>query len=79
MFANIGAWFLVGVIWGVAVVTWVSGLGGWVSYIWWPFADMGARILVDVIWAGAAVTWVSSLNGDGVVGQLTISIWWHGC
>jgi len=79
----VGAWFLIGVIWGVAVVTWVSGLGGWVSFIWWLFADMGAWILIDVIQAGAAVTWVSSLDGDGVVGQLTISqhpchIRWHG-
>jgi len=37
------------------------------------FADLGAQILVGVIRAGAAVMWVSSLDGDGVVGQLTIS------
>ena len=82
-FTNISAWFLVGVIWGDAVVMWVSGLGGRVTYIQWLFTDVGAWILVDVIRAGAAVTWVSSLNGEGVVGQLTISqhpchIQWHG-
>jgi len=47
------------------------------------FADLGARILVGDVQAGAVVTWVSSLNGDGVVGQLTISQrpchrTWHG-
>jgi len=66
----VGAWFLIGVIWGVAVVTWVSGLGGWVSFIQWLLADMGAQILIDVIQAGAAVTWVSSLNGDGLWASL---------
>jgi len=37
------------------------------------FADLGARILVGDVRAGAVVTWVSGLDGDGVVGQLTIS------
>jgi len=47
------------------------------------FADLGAWILVGDIRAGAVVTWVSGLDGDGVVGQLTISQrpchrTWHG-
>jgi len=47
------------------------------------FADLGARILVGDVRAGAVVTWVSSLDGDGVMGQLTISQrpchrTWHG-
>jgi len=99
LFADLGARILVGDVRAGAVVTWVSGLDGdgvvgqltisqhpchrtWHGHS--PsFAELCAQILVGVIWAGAVETWVIGLDGDGVVGQLTISQRpchrvWHG-
>jgi len=47
------------------------------------FAELRAQILIGIVQAGAVETWVIGLDGDGVVGQLTISQCpchraWHG-
>jgi len=51
------------------------GMGAWAAHHFPApsFAELHAWILVGVVQAGAVETWVISLDGDGVVGQLTIS------